>query len=186
MQLSVRVLCFVRACHLCACVQPPSHLPSVHTLIAGGKKDDGRKEEKEEMFRQQQELLEARRSGRTLQDASARRQKVSVSRASRFVGRCTTLQSTAQHSTARTAHPPPLPSASSRCWSACSRSCPEAAASLLCCSSTAGLSLQCGGPQTLDQQGLAGMAVVLLLLLVLGIRSPLVDLCRPVCAGDAS
>jgi hypothetical protein len=32
------------------------------------------------MFRQQQELLEARRSGRTLQDASARRQKVSVSR----------------------------------------------------------------------------------------------------------
>jgi hypothetical protein len=35
--------------------------------------------EKEEMFRQQQELLEARRSGRTLQDASARRQKVSVS-----------------------------------------------------------------------------------------------------------
>lgn len=32
------------------------------------------------MFRQQQELLEARRTGRTLQDASTRRQKVSVRR----------------------------------------------------------------------------------------------------------
>lgn len=43
-----------------------------------GKKDDSKDFEKEEMFRQQQELLEARRSGKTLQDASARRQRVSV------------------------------------------------------------------------------------------------------------
>lgn len=43
--------------------------------------------EKEEMFRQQQELLEARRSGRTLQDASARRQKVSETLAERKAAR---------------------------------------------------------------------------------------------------
>jgi len=46
--------------------------------MLSGKRDDGKDFEKEEMFRQQQELLEARRSGKTLQDASARRQRVSV------------------------------------------------------------------------------------------------------------
>lgn len=60
-------------------------------LFGFGKKDssstDYRKEEKEEMFRQQQELLEARRSGRTLQDASARRQKVSETLAERKAAR---------------------------------------------------------------------------------------------------
>lgn len=45
---------------------------------SAGQKDNSKDLEKEEMFRQQQELLEARRTGRTLQDASARRQKVSV------------------------------------------------------------------------------------------------------------
>jgi hypothetical protein len=44
-----------------------------------GKKENPRDAEKEEMWRAQQELLEARRTGRTLEDASKRRQKVSVS-----------------------------------------------------------------------------------------------------------
>lgn len=51
-------------------------------LRLGAKKEQEpsyRDVEKEEMFRQQQELLEARRSGRTMQDANARRQKVAVS-----------------------------------------------------------------------------------------------------------
>lgn len=51
-------------------------------MCAGrGKKDNSKDLEKEEMYRQQQELLEARRSGRALQDANSRRQKVAVSHA---------------------------------------------------------------------------------------------------------
>jgi hypothetical protein len=50
-------------------------------FLAGGQKDNSKDLEKEEMYRQQQELLEARRSGSTLKDANARRQKVAVSSA---------------------------------------------------------------------------------------------------------
>lgn len=55
--------------------------PLLLMFLAGGQKDNSKDLEKEEMYRQQQELLEARRSGSTLKDANARRQKVAVSSA---------------------------------------------------------------------------------------------------------
>eukprot|EP00879_Flechtneria_rotunda_P002229 GHRR01002416.1.p1 GENE.GHRR01002416.1~~GHRR01002416.1.p1 ORF type:complete len:208 (+),score=54.95 GHRR01002416.1:1294-1917(+) len=48
----------------------------VQALFGWGQKDNSKDLEKEEMFRAQQEMLEARRSGKSLQGANERRRKV--------------------------------------------------------------------------------------------------------------
>ena len=65
---------------------PPTHAAAVNMANRGKKEqgdDGGKKAEKEEQYRMQQELLEARRTGSAIRDASKRRQKVSETLAER-------------------------------------------------------------------------------------------------------
>jgi hypothetical protein len=152
------------------------------------------------MFRQQQELLEARRSGRTLQDASARRQKVSVSSsacaclAACSCARCwhTMLQHTAQHSTSQRIKAPRSEARQQLLLVSLGRdgAAPKAAGPLSC---AAAALLACSA--VLNQQHLACMAVTVLQLLVAPTTRPSVSLTYIFCraatlnswhAGDAS
>lgn len=78
-----------RRCPVVATRPSVSRRQAVKTqaLFGFGKKDNSKDVEKEEMYRQQQELLEARRSGRTLQDANQRRAKVAETLAERKAAR---------------------------------------------------------------------------------------------------